>query len=265
MISIVHKLRKCRGSNAKLIILDQAANNYDWQKALVAMYNDSINYYIGSVPDITFVDDHEDYSDMFRGLDVLAQKAGTMQDRKALALELSREYGEIFRLILGGSLKANVGIATINKSYPGLIPTFDIMKAEDVPIPRYPILYSLKYDGVRLLSFVYAGTVELRTSTGKLLQVDSLIETMKGLPDGVYDGELVHGNGLQIERSKITGSVNKILLGSATDIEDYTFVIFDYVDLEAWAVGFTSKNYNLRLREAHKNISQIPQVKDGLK
>lgn len=255
-IAIVHELRKARGTNKKLQILLKYKNHYQWQRILRAMYDTGINYHVSAPSDNTFKDDHEvDYEEMLLALGSLAGRAYTGNKARDFAIRCSREYGEMFRLILGGSLKAGVSTTTINKAYPGLIPTYPLMLAKDIKIPKYPILGSTKFDGVRLIAKNYGNRVEIITRQGKVFPLRSLQEEVSRLYPGVYDGELVIGDGLQAGRTKITGYVNRVLLGNATSIPEYTFCIFDYIPLEDWDAQESLKPFNTRYTDL---ASQMP-------
>ena len=241
LIKIVHELRLAKGTLKKKEILRKHEENLLWKDVLVAMYDDSINYYTGVPNDLTFMVD-TDYEGMLGALDFLVQRSFTGNAAKDYAKDLSTKYGEMVRLILEGTLKSGVGIETINAIYPGLIPTFPLMKGDHYEIVKLPILCSIKYDGIRLIATVVNGCVTLQTSSGKEVYISSLIHSMSFQPDGVYDGELVSGNGKQVGRTKITGQLNKCLFGTATDMTDYMYCIFDRVELAEWEakVGTTS-------------------------
>ena len=245
-MGIVHQLRQAKGTNTKLAILKKNSGNEDWLNVLKAMYDSSINYYVSAPKDNSFVDS-VNVPAMLIGLRMLSERRVTGNKARDHALHLSRTYGEILRLILGGSLKAGVSVTTINKAYPNLIPTFDVMLAEkDLPV-TYPCWGSIKYDGVRVVVRVKDSVATARTRAGKELPVVSLLAEMSLQTEGWYDGELVDGDGKQAGRSNITGSVNKILKGTATDIEDYTFCIFDKVSLEEWEMKKSFTDFYDRL------------------
>jgi len=124
------------------------------------------------------------------------------------------------------------------------------MLAKHSDISTYPVLASTKYDGVRVIAIVENGLASLYTRNGKLLEISSLIGEMQEKPEGVYDGELVAGNGKQNGRTKITGDINKVLKGSLTDISEYSYCIFDYISLETWRNKSKSRPYSLRLSES---------------
>ena len=265
MIHIIQRLRAASGSNRKLTILRKEADNEAWKKVLVAMYDDSINYGVSAPHDFTFIEEPIDVDQLLSHLSLLSSRVYTGNDARAHALDGSETFGEVYRLILSGSLKAGVSVTSINKCYPGLIPTFEVMLAQDAEIHTYPCVVSTKYDGVRLVAFVVkpeSGTsyVTLKLRSGKPIHIESLEFEMSKQPPGVYDGELVAGDGLQEGRTKITGSVNKCLKGTATDIDDYTFCIFDKISNDNWAKQECIIPYITRIDELNK-VEQSSKVR----
>ena len=251
-IKIVHELRKVKGRNAKLDILRKYKDDGLWKNILVAMYDDSINYYVSAPSDTTFTDG--DCEGMFSALYALSNRSVTGNAARELARNTSRAYGEIFRLVLKGSLNAGVSIKTINAAYPCLIPTFDVMLAEKNRPEVFPVWSSIKYDGVRVVITVMGGSVKIQTRSGKVLIIDSLIDSMSKQADGVYDGELVMGDGLQISRTGITGEVNRVLKGTSTEIIGYTFCIFDKLSLTEWSDQDCPRGYAARHKDLLDNI-----------
>lgn len=245
MISIIHQLRLASGSLAKQKVLRQHKDNQLWQQYLVAVYDTSINYGVSPPNDATFVDDVH-VPDLLSALEELAAMPGGNAKRD-FANTCSLHYGELFRLALGGSIRAGVTATTINKIMPGLIREFKVMLAKEVENPKYPLLASLKYDGVRLVAFVKEnGFVTLKTRAGKTLDFIALRQQMSLCPPGVYDGELVSGDGLQAGRTKITGQVNRVLKGTDRHISDCSFWIFDRLSLEEWQTRDDTLPYEQR-------------------
>lgn len=248
VMMIVHELRLASGSNKKKDILKKHKDNAVWRQALIAMYDSSINYYVSAPKAFRFIEEEPDYTSMFDILERLSNREWTGNMARDVAVELSDDYGELPRLILGGSLRCGVSITTINSVYPNLIPTFEVMLAKKDIEVKGSALASIKYDGVRIVARVSNGNATIWTRQGKVLFVSSLYETLSQFPDGVYDGELVHGNGKQEGRTKITGGVNKCLKGNYTDIEDYTFCIFDVLMIEEWSTQTCERPYLTRIR-----------------
>jgi len=231
------------------------------------MYDSSINYGVSAPKDHSFnTEEGFSVNDMLTLLGNLSKRLATGNAARALALDGSQQYGEIFRLILGGSLRAGISVTTINKAYPGLIPVFKVMLAKDVPVRKFPCIASTKYDGVRLTAFVVFSTtgdtlVRLILRSGKQIHIKSLEYEMSRQPAGVYDGELVAGDGLQESRTKITGSVNRCLKGSDTDIKDFTFCIFDMLDHAEWTEQQTSRPYIKRILTMNEGLKQNSKVR----
>jgi DNA ligase-1 len=66
--------------------------------------------------------------------------------------ELTKRSSLLFQRILKKDLRMGTGIKSINKAFPGLIPTHDVMKAKphfEIHRVRYPCFGSPKIDGVR--------------------------------------------------------------------------------------------------------------------
>lgn len=263
-IKIVQQLRIAKGGNAKLKILQSEADNHEWKEILKAMYDKSINYYIGPPTDRTFVNDPINFKQMMYNLSELSNRTYTGNAAKEVALEGSQTYGEIYRLILEGTLKAGVSDGLIEKAYPGLIPQWKVMKGNTKAEPNYPVLGSIKYDGVRLLVFVTSGGVKVKTSHGKDLRIISLERSMSRLPPGVYDGEIVLGSGMVKERSSISGLVTKCIRGTKSDIASkYTFCVFDVMSLKSWETKKDNTKFidrTIFLGQILQNISNVLAV-----
>jgi len=68
-----------------------------------------------------------------------------------LTREMTWKSSELFRMILNKDLRMGMGVKTINKVFPGLIPTHDVMLAKlfEPRRVKYPCFGSPKIDGVR--------------------------------------------------------------------------------------------------------------------
>lgn len=262
-IRIIQELRQATGLNAKKALLQEHRSDSKWLQVLKAMYDNSINYYVSAPVDDTFIADPLDYHALFTDLQMLSSRAYTGNGAKEFAGTCSRKYGEIFRLILGRSMKAGVSIKTLNKVYPGLIPEFRRMKGKAIPITEYPVIASTKYDGVYVNVKVTGSGALIRTSSGKVLADQLLRASMIGQPAGVYEGELVFGDGLQAARSSITGAVNKVLLGSTEEIPGATYCIYDFIPLREWDAKLSQTNYIERMKLLWANLKPCANIMIG--
>jgi len=237
LIQIVHELRVAKGSNKKIKILEQHRDNEIWKKFLLYTYH-PYNAYGVSSPKVSDFDAADITDEMFNAFDELNNRVHTGKAAIAMAFRLSSQFGEIPRLVLDRSVKAGITATTINKVYPGLIPTFESMKGKDVPIEEYPVSTSIKYDGVKLFVFVSEIDIVIRTSSGLPLKLRSLSDEFGTATFGVYEGELTHKEGKTVHRPIITGHLNSLLAGTKENIPDYKFRVYDFIPLEEW----TSKN-----------------------
>lgn len=233
IISIVHELRKVSGSNAKIDILKKHKDNETWKKILAAVYDTRVVYNVG-VPSSLEFDESPIEDDFFESLKKLSTREVSGNAAKSLAMQMSEKYGEIFRLVLNRSIKAGISSTTINKVYPGLITIFKSMKGLDVPIKKFPVISSIKYDGVKIFVFVRPEGTTLTSSSGAEFVLTSLLREMDQAVFGVYEGELIHKSGKQKYRTKISGNLMSLLAGTKTDIEDYSYMIYDYIPLDEW-------------------------------
>lgn len=233
IISIVHELRKTSGTRGKLRILEKHKDNEIWKKILLATYDERITYNVSSPNSLEF-DESPIENDFFESLGKLSTREVSGNAAKQLALEMSDKYGEIFRLVLNRSIKAGISSTTINKAYPGLITVFKSMKGLDVPIEEFPVKSSVKFDGVKVFTFVRPEGITLTSSSGAEFVLTSLINEMSNATHGVYEGELINREGKQCHRTSISGSLTSMLCGTKTELENYQYSIYDYVPLEEW-------------------------------
>lgn len=261
IMTIIHELRNASGGNAKKDVLHKYKDNKEWYRALVAMYDDSINYYVSSPKDLTFHEEEVDLHEMHRLLKDLSHRAYTGHMARDVAIEGSQDHGELFRLILGRSLKCGVAITTINKIYKDLIPTFPVMLANDNEPTEFPVWGSIKYDGVRVIVFVFVDkSVFIHTRSGKRLRIKSLEQTMGHQSPGVYDGEIVAGDGKQISRTSISGSINSVLKGTLSDIKGYTYCIFDKLSLMEWDAKQCDSSFFIRFDSLITEMVPYPNI-----
>jgi len=265
MIHIIHELRKTRSRNKKIEVLKKYEDYPGWKKYLFYVYDPHSNYYINSVADSTFysIDEYDSVNiiDMFDALDILSSRTFTGNLAKDFAINCSRDFGELFRLVLKGSINAGITVKTINKVYNNCIPVFECMLGKSKEDFKLPIICSTKFDGVRVLIMVNNGIVNIFTRTGKLLEIKSLIKEMKLQPDGWYDGELVSGDGLTSGRTRISGEVNKVIKGTSTEIKDYTYMVFDYVELGDWANKICKIRFKNRQDFLIDNLIETDNIK----
>lgn len=103
--------------------------------------------------------------------------------------ELTEKSSKLFHMILNKDLRMGLGVKSINKVFPGLIPTHDVMLAKlfEEKRVKYPCYGSPKIDGVRAR---FRNGVFYSRNGHPYVGLDNLVEELKS----VYfelDGELI--------------------------------------------------------------------------
>ena len=107
-------------------------------------------------------------------------------------MEMTEKSSNLFRMILNKDLKMGMGSRTINKVFPGLIPTHDVMLAKLFENKRlkYPCFGSPKIDGVRAK---FKNGKFFSRNGHEYVGLDHLAKELSSI-DGELDGELVVPN-----------------------------------------------------------------------
>lgn len=141
-------------------------------------------------------------------------------------------YREMVASFFAGRLSIGCDCEIINKALPGVIPMFGVQLAREFSVDHmsYPAYVSAKLDGMRCLLFVTYAGVKLLTRTGKAIECLPHIEqAFEKCPIGVYDGELLHENGVFADTISVCRR--------AAPSEDSILIkyhVFDYIPLPEW-------------------------------
>lgn len=161
----------------------------------------------------------------------------------------SKDVQKIVKMIAMKDLKLGVSATTINKVWPGLIPSFEVQLAKsykDVKLDKDELIFiTEKFDGIRCVAFVENGKIRLRTRQGKditgLIDIEKDLLSIKNLismfPDGfVLDGELIFAG-----KAKDSGDryrkTTKIVNSKMENKVDITFNVFDIMTIKEFKDG----------------------------
>jgi DNA ligase-1 len=136
------------------------------------------------------------------------------------------------RKILKKHLAIGASTKTVNKVFPGLIPTFEVALAQKFEEKRIAgkdkVAVEPKLDGIRCFAIVEDGESALYARSGKLISnFDSTIGTeLAELPDGCYDGEIMGEDFIALMRQAYR---------KANVVTEGTYLsLFDYIPLTEW-------------------------------
>ena len=244
ILSILDRVGADNSRKHKETVLKANANNSLLKHVALAAYDPFVNYWIIKIPEA-------ENSAGLAGCDLawaLSQvesiknrevtgNAALMHLKKILC-SVSPEDAEVVRRIIGRDLRCGVGVSTINKIWPGLIPTYDVCLAHhDCSGITFPAYAQVKFDGGRChIKRSKNGSVAL-SRNGKELSLhgvfDELIKSFVGV-DETLDGEIVFrdAKGNLLPRKTSNGLFNKAVKGtlSAEEASRATYIVWDIVD-----------------------------------
>jgi ATP-dependent DNA ligase len=168
--------------------------------------------------------------------------------------ELTADDAEVMIRVVQRDLRCGVSEATINKIWPGLIPTFDVMLAhKDTSGIKYPAYAQVKSDGMRCHLYFDGSSCIAYTRNGKTIDLkNALDESARVLmKEGeVWDGEIIFmDNGKVLDRKTGNGLGNKGVKGTITeaDASKARFIVWDVVDFSS-TIPYDSRLHTLNLR-----------------
>lgn len=284
ILDYIIKIRETQGTNAKLDLLRDYIKDETFQKVLFYTYNPFYNYYIRKLPKVVAgsLSVIGTFETMFELLDDLRERRFTGN----LAIEKVTNFiqhspakvAEVFLLILDRDLKMGINTSSINKVYPNLIPTFDVMLAEagvslDKLLKDNEWVYvQKKSDGKRCIAICKGNTVEFYARSGKeienLVRHDELVNSILMLrrsymsEDFVLDGELIIENedGTDADRQISNGLIMKKNLPK-NEVSRFSFVVWDILSLEDFQNDSNTTPYEERYYTLINNIKWFNKLK----
>ena len=177
---------------------------------------------------------------------------------KMILESVTADDAYVIERIIEKDLRCGVSEATVNKIWPGLIPTYPVMLASGfdekvMAKMSYPAYVQLKLDGMRFNAIVNNGKVEFRSRNGKHIDLLGNLEQeflfMAGSESCVFDGELVVRDSQGImNRQKGNGILNKAVKGtiSAMEASMVHATIWDIIPFSAFQQGVYNTSYQER-------------------
>lgn len=159
---------------------------------------------------------------------------------------------EIFKKIVCKNLPLGVDAKTINKCFPGLIPTFDVCLCDkyydrpELVDGKREFAISTKIDGCRCIAIKENRTVRLISRQGKpWLGCKEIEEAIRKLPidNFVFDGEITIKDFMTYPSKDVYKMTTKIISTKDEEKKGVCLNIFDGMPLTLW----NSKNSDLTL------------------
>ena len=242
---ILEDIKNARGSNAKKAILERHATNKLFKRALQYGLDPFISFYIIKVPKIVESKRHPACSEADRW-NIFFDIAMLCADRSHTghaAIELmsqcfsgaTKEEEKWMRCILKKHLAIGASAKTVNKVFPGLIPTFEVSLAQKFETKRLSgkeyVGVEPKLDGIRCFAIVENRYAKLFARSGKLISNfdGSIGHVLAQLGDGCYDGEIMGDDFISLMRQAYRKE--------DVDVSRAYMMLFDFLPLGEWKSG----------------------------
>lgn len=268
---VLERVLNASGTINKQAILSENMGNPVLKNLLYVAYNPYVQFYVKKIPETTHIDHADRATDYMLHYTQFLQLLVDLSKRHITgnaALEAVTQFFNTcneyeykwYTKVLQKDLKIGIAIAGINKVFPKLIPTYEVMLADKVDpnkllddpktFKMLPERMTLQYkiDGYRLnIHRPSEDEIIIRTRNGKVVSgYTDLEKSALQLPVGyVYDGEVVAPEMLKwINQNIINGGVNEAnrdffgvtmshAFSKETDKKG-VFIVFDVVPIDDW-------------------------------
>jgi len=238
---ILAEIASIGSTNAKRDILSSHGNNELLQRALRYGMDPFMPFNVVKVPRVKNrsqdpLPEFEAWEMFFRTADSCAARKVTGNAAIDLlhtcfsAVEVEDE--KWMRKILKKHMAIGASVKSVNKVFPGLIPTFEVSLAQKFEEKRLKgqerVGVEPKLDGIRCFAVVEGDTALLYARSGKLItNFDTTIGVeLSKLPDGCYDGEIMGEDFVSLMRQAYRKE--------NVETEGTYLALFDYLPPEEW-------------------------------
>ncbi len=238
---ILEEIKSHSGSNAKKQILEKYSDSCLLKKALLYGSDPFTPFNVVKIPKVKSrlefpLGEVESWEEFFAIADECSSRQVTGNaaiDRVYTCFSSVSEKNERWmRKILKKHLAIGASTKTINKVFPGLVPTFEVSLAQKFEMKRIEgarfVIVEPKLDGIRCFAIVQDGRCQLFARSGKLIPNfdDTIGRELTKLGDGCYDGELMGEDFVSIMRQAYRKE--------DVDTSGTYLAVFDYLPLSEW-------------------------------
>jgi len=259
--NILQELKRTQGTNNKKAILLKQSGNKLLKKALQYGLDPFVPFNIVKVPKVKRrLDFPLDESAAWKEFFTIADECSTRIVSGNAAIDrvyacfcsVSEEDEGWMRKILKKHLAIGASTKTVNKVFPGLIPTFEVALAQKFEKKRLDgkgkVGIEPKLDGIRCFAIVENGEALLYARSGKLIiNFDRTIGgELAQLDDGCYDGELMGEDFIALMRQAYRKE--------KVDASNTYLALFDFLPLNEWKTRLPHMSCERRYAELKDKI-----------
>ena len=205
---IFESIKTTSKSTEKALILKANADNSQLRTALLYANNPFKPFHVSTVPKVKAVDrksflynEEESWENFFSALDDCASRKVTGNSAInrifSVLVKVDPENEKWMRKILKKHLAIGVSEKSINKVFPGLIPTFEVSLAQKFDMNRLRgrrrVAVEPKLDGIRCFTIIDGESAIMLARSGKPITNfnETILPELIKMGDGCYDGELM--------------------------------------------------------------------------
>jgi len=241
---IFESIKATSKSTEKLLIMKDHADNEHFKSALHYASNPFKPFHISKVPRVKisekvtdeFLDEDKTWLAFFSMLDHCASRRLTGNAAINLLLgffrRVDKENEKWMRKILKKHLAIGVSVKSINKAFPGFIPTFEVTLAQKFDMKRLEgrttVAVEPKLDGIRCFAIIEGDTAIMLARSGKPITNfnDTILKEVAKMGDGCYDGELMGEDFITLMRQAYRKE--------DADTSGTYLALFDFLPIEEW-------------------------------
>lgn len=205
--------------------------------------------------------------DVFNILDMLAAREITGNAaREAVTTMLSKftkETSELLARIINKDLKAGFSSDTVEKIYPGLVPSFGVMlavKADDKFKYEFPVQAELKFDGQRTIAICDISGCAYFSRSGKSSEhLNGLFdEELQNIVKHIGEAIVIDG---EVMGSNFTETINAKKSTNQDAKNNLKLFAFDYMTLAEWKDRKCTTVQSQRSENLSKILSDLKCLK----
>lgn len=243
VVDILEEIKATSKSTEKLAIMKEHADNIHFKSALHYSSNPFKPFHVAKVPRVkasekavSLMDEETAWFSFFSLLDHCASRALTGNAAINLLVSLfksvDKENEKWMRKILKKHLAIGVSVKSINKAFPGFIPTFEVTLAQKFDMKRIgnrpTVAVEPKLDGIRCFTIVEGDAAIMLARSGKPITNfnDTILKEIVKMGDGCYDGELMGEDFITLMRQAYRKE--------DADTSGTYLALFDFLPIQEW-------------------------------
>ena len=275
--NVIEQLASDNSRLAKEAILKKNVNNELLKQVFNLALNPFVQFYIRKIPSYDTSANSKPLKEALANLSVLSDRVMTghaaINHLQFILGSLSKEDAKIIERIIAKDMRCGVSEATVNKIWPGTVPSYPVMLASGydqklVDKIQFPAYVQLKLDGMRFNAIVKGEVVEYRSRNGKELTIPNKTFDMPFITmakfygeDMVFDGELlvVDATGKPVNRQTGNGILSKSIKGTmgVQEAVNVRATLWDAITFEKFSQGIDKEPYSARMSKLSNAISYM--------